>query len=93
MPRGIPAAGKRKPGGGRKLKYGENTTQVRVPLSIASKIDELLCFLTELDDEIAQWEAEIQSKDLKTNPRYSKAAILAASIREKINALKADTTE
>ncbi|MBD2199983.1 MULTISPECIES: hypothetical protein [Calothrix] len=90
MPRGVPASGKRASGGGRPKKYGEDTVQVRVPASIAPKLDDLYLFLAELDTEIQQWEEEINGKDIAKNPRYSKAKELAGSIREKISALGID---
>ncbi|BAZ00524.1 hypothetical protein NIES37_45190 [Tolypothrix tenuis PCC 7101] len=90
MPRGVPTSGKRAPGGGRPKKYGEDTVQVRVPASIAPKLDDLYLFLAELDAEIQQWEQEINNKDISKNPRYSKAKLLAESIREKISALGID---
>lgn len=90
MPRGVPITGKRSPGGGRPKKYGEKTKLARIPLSISGKLDDLLLFLGELDNEITQWELEISTKDMKTNPRYSKAKELAESIRERISALGID---
>jgi len=87
MPRGIPKDGKRKPGGGRPKKYGERTTHVRVPESIAPKIADIFQFLADLDRELEGWESEISAKDLKTNPRYSKASEMAHNIRGLINGL------
>lgn len=86
MPRGIPKAGTRAPGAGRP----KNTVpkkMARVRVDIADKLDDLLLFLHELNDEITLWEEEINGKDLAKNPRYSKAKVLATSIRERINAL------
>lgn len=90
MPRGIPKAGKRASGGGRPKKYGEETKQARIPVSLAGKLEDLMLFLHELNDEITSWEEEINGKDLAKNPRYSKAKVLSTSIRERINALDID---
>ncbi|BAY11549.1 hypothetical protein [Calothrix sp. NIES-2098] len=90
MPRKPYEPGSRKGIGGRPKKYGEDTKQVRVPASIAPKLDDLYLFLAELDAEIQQWEQEINEKDIAKNPRYSKAKVLAESIREKISALGID---
>lgn len=87
MPRGIPKAGTRASGGGRPKKYGEETRLARIPVSVVGKLEDLFLFLTELDGEITAWEQEINGKDLAKNPRYSKAKVLATSIRERINAL------
>lgn len=87
MPRGIPKTGYRASGAGRPKKYGEDTKLTRAPVSIAGKFDELITFLKELNEEITAWETEINGKDIKTNPRYSKAKVLAESIRERISAL------
>ncbi|MEA5620520.1 hypothetical protein VB711_22150 [Cronbergia sp. UHCC 0137] len=88
MPRGIPKAGKRATGGGRKKKYGCETVQRWTPTVIADKLDDLYLFLIELDSEINQWESICESK--KTSPRYEQARKLTATIRERIDGLGID---
>lgn len=88
MPRGVPKAGKRSPGGGRSKKYGADTVQKWVPKPIADKLDDLYLFLLELDNEIANWESTCEAK--KTSPRYEQARKLSASIRERLDGLGID---
>lgn len=88
MPRGIPKEGKRSPGGGRKKKYGSETVQKWVPVTIAPKLEDIYLFLAELDSEITTWEQACEAK--KTSPRYEQARKLAASVRERLNALEID---
>jgi len=49
--KGVPKAGKRKPGGGAKKKFGEKTTTIskRVPESKKAEVD------TMIDDVLQKW--------------------------------------
>lgn len=88
MPRGVPKTGKRSAGAGRKKKYGSDTVQKWVPVSIAPKLEDIYLFLAELDSEIATWESACEAK--KTSPRYEQARKLSAAVRERLNGLGID---
>lgn len=89
MPRGIPKAGKRSPGGGRKPTIeGERKVVKRVSPLIAEQIDEIRFFIEELDIELTAWESEMSGLDMRKNPRYDKAKKLVGRLRERMTALK-----
>ena len=89
MPRGVPKAGKRSPGGGRKKKFDIPTVRRRIPEALAEKIEDIYQFLVELDDEISKWEQVCDEKS--TSPRYDRARQLVLLLRERINALSINT--
>ncbi|MDZ8136729.1 MAG: hypothetical protein RM049_15700 [Nostoc sp. DedQUE04] len=88
MPRGIPKAGKRNSGGGRKKKFDSPTVRRRIPTAFAEKIEMIHSFLLELDDEISKWEQVCDEKI--TSPRYERARQLVLLLREKLDTLGLD---
>jgi len=89
-PRGMPKEGTRKPGGGRKKKYSNELVQKWVPISIASKLDDIYLLLIDLEKEVSTWEKTCEEKS--TSPRYEQARKLVSILRLLLNRLGIDTS-
>ncbi|MBE9107450.1 hypothetical protein IQ229_21710 [Nostoc cf. edaphicum LEGE 07299] len=89
MPRGVPKAGTRKPGSGRKKKYAGEAMQKYVPISIADKLDDIYLLLIDLEKEVGVWEKTCEEKI--TSPRYEQARKLVSVLRFLLNRLGIDT--
>ncbi len=89
-PRGMPKEGKRKPGAGRKKKYAGEVMQKYVPISIASKLDDIYQLLIDLEKEVDTWEKICEDKS--TSPRYEQARKLVSTLRFLLNRLGIDAS-
>ncbi|MEH2422851.1 MAG: hypothetical protein V7K48_18620 [Nostoc sp.] len=89
MPRGIPSSGIRRPGSGRKKKYAGEVIQKWIPVSIASKLDDIYQLLIDLEKEVDMWEKTCKEKS--TSPRYEQARKLVSVLRFFLNRLEIDT--
>ncbi|MEH2177928.1 hypothetical protein [Nostoc sp.] len=90
MPRGVPKAGTRKPGSGRKKKYAGEVMQKYVPISIADKLDDIYQLLIDLEKEVDTWEKICEEK--RTSPRYEQARKLVTALRLLLNRLGIDAS-
>ncbi|MEH2058984.1 MAG: hypothetical protein V7K97_23075 [Nostoc sp.] len=91
MPRGVPSSGTRKPGSGRKKKYTDEVVQKWVPISIASKLDDIYQLLIDLEKEVDMWEKTCEEKS--TSPRYEQARKLVSTLRIRLDRLGIDATK
>ena len=91
MPRGIPSSGTRKPGSGRKKKYAGEVMQKWIPVSIASKLDDIYQLLIDLEKEIDMWEKICEKKS--TSPRYEQARKLVSTLRILLDRLGIDASK